>query len=156
MNNKQFVLASGAVIKHFWLTNAKRMVVVSLITLFSCDSTRTIFKSSDVKENSWSVNAYTLSHCGCTQLFVEKYKGGKKEFEIMYTDSFARKNIYTADKKGTIVDTVALIATAEDFDVPFDSLDTEIFKRIKTIIERREGLVYEMKWVAYKGFIKEE
>jgi hypothetical protein len=89
-------------------------------------------------------------------LFVEKYKNGKKEFEIMYTDSFARKDIYTADKKGTIVDTVALIATAEDFNVPFDSLDTEIFKRIKTIIERREGLVYEMKRVAYKGFIKEE
>ena len=97
-----------------------------------------------------------MSHCGCTQLFVEKYRNGKNEFQIIYADDFARKNIYNFNKKGAIADTVALIAKTDNFEIPFDSLDNEIFKRIKAIVDKKEGLVYEMKWTEYKGFKRQD
>lgn len=97
-----------------------------------------------------------MSHCGCTQLFIEKYKNGKNEFEIMYTDEFARKNVYEFNEKGVITDTVTLIAKTDNFDIPFDSLDNEMFKRIKAIVDKKEVLVYEMKWTEYKGFKKKD
>ncbi len=122
----------------------------------SCDSTRILYRSTDSKNNYWTVNAYTMSHCGCTQLFIEKYRNGKNEFEIMYTDDFARKNIYDFNEKGVIVDTVTLIAKTDNFDIPFDSLDNEMFKKIKSIVDKKEGLVYEMKWTEYKGFKKKD
>ena len=131
-------------------------VLTILAVSIACDSVRTIYQSSETKKNSWTVNAYTMSHCGCTQLFVEKYRNGKPEFQIMYTDNFARKNIYKFNEKGAISDTIVLKAMAENFDIPFDSLDIEIFRKIETIVNSREGLVYEIKWTEYKGFIKED
>ena len=86
-------------------------------------------------------------------MFVEKYDKGKNQFQIMYTDDIARKNIYSYNDKGTISDTTFLVASTDKVDIPFDSLDNEIFKRIKTIIDRKEGLVYEMKWTEYKGYL---
>ena len=95
-----------------------------------------------------------MSHCGCTQLFAEKYRNGKNEFQIKYTDDFAKKSIYNLSDKGAITDTVVLIARASNFEIPFDSLDNEIFKRMKTIVYKKEGLVYEMNWTEYKGYVK--
>lgn len=97
-----------------------------------------------------------MSHCGCTQLFVEKYKGGKNEFQIMYTDFNARKYVYGYNDKGLISDTTFLIANTDMVEIPFDSLDREIFTKIKTIIERKDGLVYEMKWTEYKGYKRKD
>jgi hypothetical protein len=74
----------------------------------------------------------------------------------MYADDFARKSIYDFNDKGVIVDTVTLIAKTDNFDIPFDSLEIEIFKRIQTIVDKKQGLVYEMKWTGYKGFKKKD
>jgi len=123
-----------------------------LFTLISCDSTRTLYSSADNKKDSWRVNAYTMSHCGCTELYVEKYKNGKNDFQIMYTDNIARKNLYSYNDKGVISDTTVLIASTDKAEIPFDSLDNEIFKKLKTIADRREGFVYDIKWTEYKGY----
>jgi hypothetical protein len=97
-----------------------------------------------------------MSHCGCTELFVEKYRRGKNEFQIMYTDNIVRKNIYGYNDKGLISDTTFLVASSDRIDIPFDSLDNEIFKKIKAIIDRKDGLVYEMKWTEYKGYKRKD
>lgn len=97
-----------------------------------------------------------MSHCGCTQLFVENYKNGKNDFQIMYTDNFAQKNVYNYNEKGSISDTLVLIAKWDHFQTAFDSVDNEIFKRIKAIVDNKEGLVYPMKWTEYSGYIKKE
>jgi hypothetical protein len=34
-------------------------------------------------------------------------------------------------------------------------LDNEVFRKLKVIIKNKEGLVYEMKWTDYKGYIKQ-
>jgi len=138
------------------MTNKKLLTLILLLALAGCDSTRTLYKSSDAKKDFWTVNAYTMSHCGCTQLFAEKYRNGKNEFQIMYTDDFARKDIYSYSDKGLIADTTILVAGTDKFDIPFDSLDNEIFKRMKTIVDNKDGLVYEMKWTEYKGYIKKD
>ena len=127
-----------------------------LFTLISCDSTRTLYSSADNKNNSWMVNAYTMSHCGCTELYVEKYTNGKNDFQIMYTDNIARKNIYSYNDKGVISDTTALIAGTDKVEIPFDSLDNEIFKKLKTIVDKKDGLVYDIKWTEYKGYNKKD
>jgi hypothetical protein len=134
----------------------KLLTLIILLVLAGCDSTRTLYQSAGPKTSSWTVNAYTMSHCGCTQLFVEKYRNGRNEFQIMYTDDFARKSIYSFDHKGAISDTVVLVARADSFDIPFDSLDNEIFERLKTIVGQNDGLVYPMKWTEYKGYVKKE
>ena len=132
------------------------LILLILFVLISCDSTRTLYTSSPDKKDSWTVNAYTMSHCGCTELFVEKYRRGKNEFQIMYTDNIVRKNIYGYNDKGLISDTTFLVASSDRIDIPFDSLDNEIFKKIKAIIDRKDGLVYEMKWTEYKGYKRKD
>lgn len=127
-----------------------------LLVLISCNSTRTLYTSADGKNDYWTVNAYTMSHCGCTELFVEKYNRGKNEFQIMYTDNIARKNIYGYNDKGLISDTTFLVASTDRVDIAFDSLDHEIFNKIKTIIEKKHELVYEMKWTEYKGYKRKD
>jgi hypothetical protein len=114
-----------------------------------------LYKSADSKKDFWAVHAFTLSHCGCTQLFVENYKNGRHDFQIMYTDNIARKYIYEYDEKGKIIDTVSLVAKTDNFDVPFDSLDNEVYQKLKTIVDNKETLVYEMKWTDYLGYVKE-
>jgi hypothetical protein len=135
----------------------KRLSTLSILfVLIGCNSTRTLYTSADEKKDSWTVNAYTMSHCGCAELFVEKYSRGKNEFQIMYTDNLARKNIYGYNDKGLISDTTFLVASTDRVDMPFDSLDNEIFKKIKTIIDKKDGLVYEMKWTEYKGYKRKD
>ena len=124
------------------------------ITLTGCDSTRKLFRSDDDKRSFWTIDAYTMSHCGCTQLFADKYEDGKKEFEIMYTDNVAWKYIYKYNEKGLPVDTVQLLGTTGSPDVAFDALDVQIFDKIKKIIDEKTGLVYEMKWTNYNGFVR--
>lgn len=140
--------------------NFKIMIYRGLLTflilgvLISCDSTRTLYTSSDNKKDSWTVNAYTLTHCGCTQLFVEKYKNGRNQFQVMYTDNIARKDIYNYNDKGVISDTTFLIASTDRVEIPFDSLDNEIFRRMKAIVDTKDQLVYEMAWTEYKGYVR--
>ena len=74
----------------------------------------------------------------------------------MYTDDFVRKNVYSYNDKGLATDTTVLVASTENYTIPFDSLDNEIFSRIKIIIEKKTDLVYEMKWTEYKGYNREK
>ena len=124
--------------------------------LFYRDSrTVTVFKSSPSKKNYYVIKATTLSHCGCTDLHVDNYKQGKKDFTIFYHDDIVRKSIFSYDSQTNHKDTIRLVATPyNNFTTPFDSLDLEIFKRIDSIsIQRPKGIVYEIKRPVYKGFI---
>ena len=134
------------------MNHHKLAMLLALFSLTCCESSRTLYTSSDTKANSWKINAYTMSHCGCTQLFAEKYRNGKNEFQVMYTDDFARKNIYRYNDKGMISDTTVFVASTGAFQIPFDSLDHEIFRRMKGIIEGNGELAYKMKWTEYKGY----
>lgn len=56
-----------------------------------------------------------MSHCGCSQLFVEGYKDGSRAFQILYDDNMARKHVYTYNGRGKVADTLVLIAKTDDF-----------------------------------------
>jgi hypothetical protein len=138
----------------------RSIVLLALVLMgilgVSCDTTRHLYRSSASKKDYWTLRAFTLSHCGCTQLFADSYKNGNREFGIFYADNVARKWVYSFDKNNRIADTVVLIAkTGTDFQVPFDSLDTEIFNRIDAIITSNEGLVYPVKRTVYSGYSKD-
>jgi hypothetical protein len=133
----------------------KALIVLSLLSLLtSCNSTRLIHSSSKSKSDYWKLNAFTMSHCGCTELFAEIYSSGKHTSQIWYTNTFAHKNIFRLNDKGEIADTLVLIATQHEPEIVFDSLDNEILRTIRTKIEQNDGIVYEMKWTEYKGFKK--
>ncbi|HEU5292331.1 MAG TPA: hypothetical protein VFU05_16905 [Cyclobacteriaceae bacterium] len=72
----------------------------------------------------------------------------------MYTDNIARKDIYNYNDKGVISDTTFLIASTDRVEIPFDSLDNEIFRRMKAIVDTKDQLVYEMAWTEYKGYVR--
>lgn len=131
------------------------LLVFTCLAIAGCDTTRILYKSGDSKKDYWTVNAFTMSHCGCTQLFVENYKNGRHDFQIMYTDNVARKHIYQYNEKGKIADTLVLVAKTENFRIPFDSLDNQVYRQLRGIVEDKEALAYEMKWTDYKGYIKE-
>ena len=98
------------------------------------------------------MNAYTQSHCGCTHLYVENFEKGRHVSQIEYQNEGAVKRIFIHDNQGQIAETLVLLARQHGITVPFDSLDKEIFQRLKRIIERGDGIVYELKWIEYKGY----
>ncbi|MEJ1240504.1 hypothetical protein WBG78_20340 [Chryseolinea sp. T2] len=136
----------------------KTLHVLSLaicFTLFACDTSRMLYKSSDSRRDYWKVKAVTLNHCGCTDLFVDNYVNGRRDFQIMYTgDGGARKYFYKYSEQSKVIDMVMYDASTERYEIPFDSLDTKIFERIKTIIETPNAVPYKMKWVGYKGYVR--
>jgi hypothetical protein len=136
-------------------TVVKVKIICICILLTGCDSTKTLYKSTNSKKDFWEVNAFTMSHCGCTQLFVENYRNGRHDFQIMYTDNVARKYVFEYNEKGEIIDTLVLVAKAANFEIPFDSLDKKIYQRLHTIVDNKDALVYHMKWTDYGGYIKE-
>lgn len=126
--------------------------------LFYRDSkTSTVFKSSTSHKNYYVIKATTLAHCGCTDLYVDNYTHGKKDFHIFYSNNIARKTIFGYNEQTHHQDTLRLLATPYDnFTISFDSLDQEIFRRIDSIsIQKPKGIVYQVKRPAYKGYIKD-
>lgn len=126
--------------------------------LFYRDSkTTTVYRNSDSKKNYFIIKATTLSHCGCTDLYIDNYQNGKKQFHIFYNNNIARKTIFRYNSQTNQKDTLRLLATPYDnYTTPFDSLDSEIFKRIDSIaIQKPKGLVYQIKRSEYKGFIND-
>ena len=132
------------------------LVVIGIIifAFVSCNSTRNIFKSSSSKKNFFIINAVTLSHCGCSEIYAESYKNGKKEFQIFYNDNLARKTIYSYNSDSREVESKSLLATPNDnFSIPFDSLDFRIFTIIDSTILKGKVFVYPIRRTIYKGYV---
>ena len=96
----------------------------------------------------------TLSHCGCSEIYAESYKNGKKEFQIFYNDNLARKTIYSYNSDSREVESKSLLATPNDnFSIPFDSLDFRIFTIIDSTILKGKVFVYPIRRTIYKGYV---
>ena len=97
----------------------------------------------------------TLSHCGCTHLYVDNFKDGKKDFQIFYNDNLARKTIFL-DNYGKASQTTVLLATIEEnFTTTFDVIDLSIFRQIDSIVINKKGIVYPLQRKEYKGYIND-
>ena len=131
------------------------LVIGWIITsLGGCDTTRNLYKSSSSKKNYFTVKAVTLSHCGCTEIYAESFENGRKEFQIFYNDNLARKTIYHYNSKSKTPEVTYLLATPNDnFTIPFNELDSRIFTIIDSAIEKKQGMVYPIRRLMYKGFI---
>jgi len=122
--------------------------------IFGCDTTRNLYKSESSKTEKWILKSVALSHCGCTQLYVDYYSKDRLDFQIMYIDKLARKTIYkySADQKNPKYQT--LLATSnKNFSIPFDSLDIRIFHVIDSIIDNKIGIIYPLQKTNYKGYV---
>lgn len=123
-------------------------------TLVSCDTTRTIFKSQHSEDSYYTIKALTLSHCGCTFLYVNHYKNGEQDFQILYNDKIARKTLLPIKNK--IYQSKNTFATEDsNYTIPFDALDKEIFMKIDSLILNKTGMVYELPRKKYKGYIED-
>lgn len=132
-------------------------LVCTILLIVSCNTSKSIYRSSSSKKDYLEITAFTLSHCGCTDLYVDSYRNGKKEFQLFYTNNLARKSIYTYQAGQKLPDTLRLLATtSNDFSIAFDSIDIEVFRRIDSIaIKKPSGVVYAVKKTNYKGYIKD-
>lgn len=130
---------------------------IGMLLFYRDARTRTVYRSPGGKKNYFIIKATTLSHCGCTELFIANYKAGKRNFYISYNGNTARKTIFGYNEHTNKRDTLRLLATPYDnFTVAFDPLDVEIFNRIDSLsIHKPKGIVYSIMRTKYKGFIKE-
>lgn len=94
---------------------------LAVFAITSSDTTRNIYKSSSSKSDYFTINAVTLTHCGCTEIYAESFKNGKREFQIFYNDNLARKTIFTYSLNNKTPVTTSLLATPNNnFTTPFD------------------------------------
>jgi hypothetical protein len=100
------------------------------------------------------INAATLTHCGCTNLYAANYKNGQLSVQIFYNNNLARKTIFTYTQGNKLPQTYSLLATtSENFTTPFDSLDLKIFNIIDSVIINKQGITYPIRWTKYKGYV---
>lgn len=132
----------------------KLFTLLTITAIVSCDTTRNVYKSTTSKKNYWTINAVTLSHCGCTHLYVDHFQDGKKDFQIFYNDKLARKTIYTYSNNSKTPLTKMLLATSkENFTTSFEPIDLEVFRKIDSIITNKKGIIYPIQRSEYKGYI---
>ena len=93
-----------------------------------------------------------MSRCGCTHLYVENFVNGRHVSQIQYENEGAVKRVFKLNDQGHIADSLVLFAREDSITVSFDSLDTEMFRRLKKVVQSGEGIVYELKWTDYKGY----
>jgi hypothetical protein len=130
------------------------LICLTLFAMLGCDSTKNIYKSSTSKKDYVTINAVTLSHCGCTEIYAESFKNGKREFQIFYNDNLARKTIFIYSKDSKTPTTTSLLATSNDiFTTPFDNIDSKIFSLIDSAIVNKQGIIYPVRRTLYKGYI---
>jgi hypothetical protein len=126
--------------------------------LFYRDSTTTrVYRSSDSKKDYYTIDANTLSNCGCTRLYIDNFKNGKKIFSIVYEGGVASKTVYRYDQQMNKSDTIRLITTpylSYGTIILFDSLDYGIFARIDSLaIQRPKGIVYPIEPPKFASYI---
>jgi hypothetical protein len=132
------------------------LIIIGLTSFLfvGCDTTRNIYKSSTSKKDYLTINAVTLTHCGCTQLYADNYKNGKLVSQVFYNDNLARKTIFDYTNNSKTPNTYSLLATTnENFTTPFDSLDLKIFTAIDSAIIKKQGFVYPLRWTQYRGYV---
>jgi hypothetical protein len=130
------------------------IIGLTIFVIAGCDTTRNIYKSSSSQKDYFTINAVTLSHCGCTQIYAESFKNGKKEFQIFYNDNIARKTIFTYGSNSKTPETLSFLASTNDnFTTPFDQVDSRIFSIIDSVIVNKQGFVYPIKRTVYKGYV---
>jgi hypothetical protein len=130
---------------------------IGMLLFYRGSKTATVYRSSDSKKDYYIVKATTLSHCGCTELYINNFKNGSIEFNLYYTENLARKTIFRKNTETKEIDTIRLLATPySNYTIPFNSLDTEMFNRIDSIaIQKPKGIIYQIKRNVYKGYISD-
>jgi hypothetical protein len=130
------------------------LIGITITVIQGCNTTKKLYKSSSSNQNYFTIKAVALSHCGCTEIYAESFKNGKREFQIFYNDNLARKTIYTFKQNNKTPEVKYLLATPNDnFTTPFNELDSRIFTIIDSAIEKKQGIVYPIRTRSYKGYI---
>ncbi len=140
------------------MTNRKHLIIFLVLALLflGCNSTKTIYKSSTTQYGRFTIKAVTLTHCGCTHIYINHYQKGKKDFDIFYNDKVARKTIFTYGNKNKATVEKYLLATKENnFTTPFDSVDVEIFRKLDSLILNKADFVYSLPRPQYMGFVND-
>jgi len=128
--------------------------------LYKETSTNSIYKSSKSKRNYLSVNTFTHSHCGCTDIYAQKFDNGKLTYEFYYgcTPFFsAQKIVYTYDNNNNLIATNKFkLVDTTSYEVNFDSLDLIVLQKIDSFRIKQSPSLPEYKLCKknYKGLTK--
>lgn len=130
--------------------------------LYKETTTKSIYRNSNSKKNYLTVKTFTHSHCGCTDIYAQKFDNGKLTYEFYYgsTPFFqAQKILYTYSSNGELIATNKFrLVDTTFYNNKFDSLDLFVLKKIDSFrVQQNPGLPeYKLCKKEYKGLIKFE
>lgn len=132
------------------------ILVMGSLLIAACNTTRVAYTSPKQGGNYYKIRVVTLSHCGCTHIYVDQYNNSRKTFQIFYSGSIVKKSTTTYDgnKKPQYLTTVFATEDKERAK-PFDSLDSEIFGKIDSIIATKNKIVYPLLRRHYIGYLRD-
>lgn len=129
---------------------------VGMLLFYKESNEKVVYRSSKSKKNYFTITALTLNHCGCTHLFIDNYKNGKKDFLISYYPNTIRKQTYRhKDEKPIIIRDSGRLETTQGkyFDIAFDSLDKKIFSIIDSLASYPPKGTYQIKKPNYTCYV---
>lgn len=148
MKIKRLFLLSILFTKSFLLTGC---------FLYKETRSQSIYRNSKSKRNYLTVNTFTHSHCGCTDIYAKKFENGNLTYAFYYgcTPFYqAQKIIYIYDNNNKLTESkkYSLVDTAY-YDTNFDSLDLFVIKIIDSFRLKQNPVLPEYKLCqkSYKG-----
>jgi hypothetical protein len=112
-------------------------------------STDVVYRNSKSRKDYLTINTFTHSHCGCTDIYAQKFAKGKLTYALYYGCTPFTKpekiiNTYDDEMKLTRTDRFELIDSTS-YDIAFDSLDLFVLRKIDSVRENQNVLLEEYK-----------
>lgn len=135
------------------------MIVLNGCLLYKETSTNSIYRSSNSKKDYLTINVFSQSHCGCTDVYAQNFSNGKLTYEFYYgcTPFFSpKKVVYTYENNNLIATTTYKVIDSTNFDTRFDSLDLFVLKKIDSFRTKQNPTLPEYKLCSknYMGLVK--
>ncbi len=105
------------------------------------------------------VKTFTHSHCGCTDIYAQKFDNGNLTYEFYYgcTPFFvSQKIVYKYDSNNNLIETNKFKLTdTKPYDINFDSLDLFVLQKIDSFRLKQNPTLQEYKLCKkdYKGLL---
>jgi hypothetical protein len=122
-------------------------------------STNIVYKSTTSKRNYLAIKTFTHSHCGCTDIYAQRFDNGNLAYEFYYgcTPFFtSQKIVYKYGSDNNIIGIKKFKPVETDkYDIDFDSLDLVVLQKIDSFrVNQNAGLPeYKLCKKDYKGFL---
>jgi hypothetical protein len=126
---------------------------IGMLLFYKDSRSEVIYRGSTSNACNFVIRVVNLSHCGCSNLHVDIYKGKARTASISYNGRLARKTVYIKNSgKGAYANELLLATSSDSFNVAFDAVDSIVFKEINNISDNPPKSIYPIKRTNFKGY----